>query len=120
MNWKKIALVSSVAVGGGALAFVTGGLAAPFVGSLIGGAMGLSGAAAASAGLAALGGGALAVGGGGMAAGTLVVAGAAAVAAAGGAGKLASMVPVERRCNECDVLIEGRDTACGNCGVKQS
>jgi hypothetical protein len=120
MNWKKVALVGGVAVGGGTLAFLTGGLAAPFVGSLIGSAMGLSGAAATSAGLAALGGGALAAGGGGMAAGTLIVSGAAAVAGVGAAGAVAAKVPVERRCDECDALIERSDAACGNCGAKQS
>jgi len=117
-NWKKIALVGGVAVGGGVLAFVTGGAAAPLVGSLIGSAMGLSGAAATSAGLAALGGGAIAAGGGGMAAGTLVVSGAVAAAGAGGAGLLVSKVPVERRCAECDVLMEQGDAVCGNCGTK--
>ena len=117
-NWKKIALVSGVAVGGGALAFVTGGAAAPFVGSLIGSAMGLSGAAATSAGLAALGGGAIAAGGGGMAAGALVVSGAVAAAGAGGAAALASKVPVERRCAACDALVENGDAVCGNCGTR--
>lgn len=119
-NWKKIALVGGVAVGGGVLAFVTGGAAAPFVGSLIGSAMGLSGAAATSAGLAALGGGAIAAGGGGVAAGTLVVSGAVAAAGAGGAGLVASKVPVERRCTECDALMEQGDAVCGNCGTKAS
>ncbi len=118
MNWKKIALVGGVTVGGGALAFFTGGLAAPFVGGLIGSAMGLSGAAAVSAGLAAAGGGALAAGGGGMALGTLVVTGSAAAVGAGGAGFLASKVPVERRCHECDTLVESAYAACGNCGKK--
>jgi len=117
-NWKKIALVGGIAVGGGVLSFFTGGVAAPFVGSLVGSAMGLSGAAATSAGLAALGGGALAAGGGGMALGTLVVGGAAAAAGAVGGGVLASKVPVERRCQECDALVEDRDAICGNCGTK--
>jgi len=118
-DWKKIGLVGGVAVGGGVLAFVTGGAAAPFVGSLIGSAMGLSGAAATSAGLAALGGGAIAAGGGGVAAGTLAVSAAAAAAGAAGAGAIVSKVPVERRCKECDALIEQNDAACGNCGMKQ-
>ena len=117
-SWKKIALIGGVAVGGGALAFFTGGLAAPFVGGLVGSAMGLSGAAATSAGLAALGGGALAAGGGGMAVGTLVVGGTVAAAGAGGAGLLASKVPVEHRCQDCDALVESGDAACGNCGTK--
>ena len=42
---------------------ITGGLAAPFIGTAIGGAMGLSGIAATNAGLALLGGGSLASGG---------------------------------------------------------
>jgi hypothetical protein len=117
-HWKKLALVSGVAVAGGIIGFVTGGTAAPIVGALIGKAMGLSGAAATSAGLAALGGGALASGGGGMALGTMVVSGATAVVGAGGAGALASTVPVERRCRGCDALVEQRDAACGNCGAK--
>ncbi|HEY5657169.1 MAG TPA: DUF2868 domain-containing protein [Myxococcota bacterium] len=54
--WLKLGLgiVPGVAVGG-----LTLGIAAPFIGGLMGGAMGLSGAAAVKAGLAALGGGAL-------------------------------------------------------------
>lgn len=120
MNWKKVALVGGVAAGGGVVVFLTGGLAAPFVGSLVGGAMGLSGAAATSAGLAALGGGALAAGGGGMAAGGMVVSGGLAVLGATGAGALANKVPVERRCHECDALVEQTDAACGNCGGRLS
>lgn len=82
-SWEKIALVSGVALGGGALAVVTGGLAAPAVGAALGSAMGFSGCVATSAGLAALGGGSLAAGGAGMAGGTAVIAGAAGVAGAG-------------------------------------
>lgn len=65
---------------------ITGGLAAPAIGTIIGGIMGLSGAAATSAGLALLGGGAIAAGGGGMAAGTAVIIGGGALVggAAGG------------------------------------
>ena len=54
---------------------VTGGLAAPAIGGLIGAAMGLYGAAATSAGLALLGGGAVAAGGLGMAGGTAFIIG---------------------------------------------
>jgi hypothetical protein len=63
-----------VAVGG-----LTLGIAAPFIGGLVGGAMGLGGAAAVKAGLAALGGGALAAGGFGMAGGTTVLVGGGAL-----------------------------------------
>lgn len=65
---------------------ITGGLAAPAIGTIIGGLMGLSGAAATSAGLALLGGGAIAAGGGGIAAGTAVIIGGGALVggAAGG------------------------------------
>jgi hypothetical protein len=117
-NWKKVALVGGVAVGGGALAFATGGLAVPFIGTFIGGAMGLSGAAATSAGLALLGGGAVAAGGGGMAAGTLVATGALAAAGAGAGALAASRVPVEARCGGCDCLVEQADVVCGNCGKR--
>jgi hypothetical protein len=75
--------VVAIAAGGAAAGLLTGGLAAPLIGSAIGGAMGLSGAAATSAGLALLGGGAVAAGGLGMAGGTAVIAGAAGVGAAG-------------------------------------
>ena len=77
INWITgiaIALACGVAV------YFTGGLASPlvsgpltFVGSLIGGTMGLSGAAATSAGLALLGGGAITAGGLGMAGGAAVL-----------------------------------------------
>lgn len=117
-NWVKYATVGGIAVGGGALCFVTGGLAAPFIGGLVGSAMGLSGAAATSAGLALLGGGAVAAGGGGVALGATVVAGAAAAAGAAGAGVLANKIPVENRCPECDSLVERQDKICSNCGTQ--
>lgn len=83
-NWKKLAAIGG---GGAVLGLVTGGLAAPLIGGMVGGAMGLSGAAAVNAGLAAMGGGSLAAGGFGMAGGTMVVAGVAGVGAgAAGAG----------------------------------
>jgi hypothetical protein len=71
----KVALVAlaSVAIG------VTGGVAAPALGGIIGGMMGLSGAAATSAGLAFLGGGAIAAGGFGMAGGSIAVIGGGAI-----------------------------------------
>lgn len=78
MNLKKIALIA----GAGAACIVTGGMAAPAIGAVVGSTfMGLSGAAATSAGLAALGGGSLAAGGAGMAGGTALVS-----AIAGGVG----------------------------------
>lgn len=58
---------------------ITGGIAAPAIGTIIGGIMGLSGAAATSAGLALLGGGAIAAGGGGMVAGTILIIGGGAI-----------------------------------------
>ncbi len=79
MGVGKVLLGAAAVVGGGALCFVTGGLAAPAIGAAVGSAMGLSGAAATSAGLAAIGGGALAAGGLGMAGGTAII---SAVAAA--------------------------------------
>lgn len=120
MSIARYALIGCAVVGGGALAVVTGGAAAPIVGSLLGGAMGLSGAAATSAGLAAIGGGSLAAGGAGMAGGAAVVAGVSGAAGAIGAGVLASKVPVERRCRSCDVLVERTDKVCGNCGSRQA
>lgn len=83
MAWtfKKIAIVAGGTIGGAALIAVTGGLAAPAIGAMIGSGLGLglSGAAATSAGLAVLGGGALAAGGGGVAAGTAAIITAGAV-----------------------------------------
>lgn len=71
--------ISALAIG--AAVYFTGGLASPFltgpvawVGSMIGGAMGLSGAAATNAGLALLGGGAVTAGGLGMAGGAALLA----------------------------------------------
>ena len=69
-NWGKIA---AFAGGAAVLGVLTMGMAAPVIGTAIGGAMGLSGAAATSAGLAFLGGGSLAAGGLGMAGGTALV-----------------------------------------------
>jgi hypothetical protein len=62
------------AVGGMTIVGVaTAGIAAPWIGAAIGGAMGLEGAAAGAAGLAAMGGGAVAGGGLGMAGGTAMI-----------------------------------------------
>ena len=76
LNYKKIGLIAG---GGAVIGVITGGLAAPFIGTAIGGAMGLSGIAATNAGLALLGGGSLASGGFGIAGGTLMIAGVAGV-----------------------------------------
>ncbi len=75
---RTTAKVGGAVVLGAVALGATGFAAAPFIGTALGGAMGLSGAAATSAGLATLGGGALAAGGAGMAGGTLLVTGAAA------------------------------------------
>ncbi len=74
--WYKLGAGVMAGMGLGALAF---GIAAPFIGGLIGGAMGLSGAAATSAGLAFLGGGSIAAGGFGMAGGMAVIVGGGAM-----------------------------------------
>jgi len=74
--WLQLGLrvVPGVAVG-----TLTLGIAAPFIGGLVGGAMGLSGAVAVKAGLAALGGGALAAHGLGIAGGASVLVGGGAL-----------------------------------------
>jgi hypothetical protein len=84
--WLHVGLrvVPGVAVG-----TLTLGIAAPFIGGLVGGAMGLGGAVAVKAGLAALGGGALAAHGLGMAGGTSVLVGGGALLGGLGAGALA-------------------------------
>jgi len=76
-------------VPGIAIGTLTLGIAAPFIGGLVGGAMGLTGAAAVKAGLAALGGGALAAGGLGMTGGTTVLVGGGALLGGLGTGALA-------------------------------
>lgn len=82
--WYKLGIGVLAGFGLGALAF---GIAAPFIGGLIGGAMGLSGAVATNAGLAALGGGSVAAGGFGIAGGMTVVVGGGALLGVGvGAG----------------------------------
>lgn len=92
MGVGKFLLGAAAVVGGGALCFVTGGLAAPAIGAAVGSAMGLSGAAATSAGLAAIGGGSLAAGGLGMAGGTAVVSGVAAGLGAVATGALIKVI----------------------------
>lgn len=91
IHWGRVAIVSAVGLGAGAL---TAGWAAPVVGGLIGGTLGLTGAAATSAGLAMLGGGSLAAGGFGVAGGTILLTGLGGFVAAGfaGAGTLFSPV----------------------------
>ncbi len=71
----SVATSTKVLLGVGSIVVTaaSAGVAAPAIGTAIGGAMGLSGAAATSAGLAALGGGSLAAGGFGMAGGVLLV-----------------------------------------------
>lgn len=71
--WWKRGRIAAVFAGGTILAYFTAGVAAPYVGSVIGGMAGLSGAASVSYGLAFLGGGAIAAGGFGMAGGTIVI-----------------------------------------------
>lgn len=81
--WKVVACL-----GAGALCVVTGGLAAPAIGAVVGSSvLGLSGAAATSAGLAAIGGGSLAAGGLGMAGGAAIIS-----AVAGGVGVVTTAV----------------------------
>jgi hypothetical protein len=46
LPWKKALIYTGVTVGGGLLAVVIIGIAAPLVGVLVGGALGFSGAAA--------------------------------------------------------------------------
>jgi hypothetical protein len=81
--WKVVSCL-----GAGVLCVVTGGLAAPVIGAVVGSSvLGLSGAAATSAGLAAIGGGSLAAGGLGMAGGTAIIS-----AVAGGVGAVTTAV----------------------------
>ena len=83
IKWGRVAAVGVV---GAAVGVATGGLAAPYIGGMIGASMGLSGAAATSAGLAALGGGSLAAGGLGVFGGTILVGGVGGVVAGSAAG----------------------------------
>ena len=122
-TWKKFAVVVGGTVLGAAAIALTGGLAAPAIGGVIGAGMGLSGAAATSAGLAALGGGALAAGGGGMAAGTALLVGTGAVVgAAGGAvasGVAAASLDDTKRCWNCRKPLDEKDEFCPHCGKKR-
>jgi hypothetical protein len=81
-RWGRVVAVSAAGL---ALGVVTMGAAAPAIGAVVGGTLGLSGAAATSAGLAALGGGSVAAGGFGMAGGTALLAGLGALGGAGAA-----------------------------------
>lgn len=121
MNKFAKGLVTLGAVAGaGALCFVTGGLAAPVVGSAIGSTfMGLSGAAATSAGLAALGGGSLAVGGAGMVGGTALVSGVAAGLGATGAGVGAVIHSGEKAKRENKDLTQKYQDVCKDEKAKQ-
>lgn len=94
IRWGRVAAVTVVGAG---LGVVTGGLAAPAIGGIVGGTMGLTGAAATSAGLAALGGGSLAAGGFGVAGGTLLLTGLGGVAFAGAAAAGTRLSPVGAR-----------------------
>jgi hypothetical protein len=94
--WWKLAIATGVGTALGALTF---GIAAPFIGGLIGHAMGLAGAAAVNAGLAALGGGAVAAGGLGIAGGQVVIVGGGALLGIG-LGSLGVMM------NPASVLIQ--------------
>jgi hypothetical protein len=79
-DWKSLARNLTIIAGSAVALGVTGGIAAPWIGGIIGSTfLGLSGAAATSAGLALLGGGALAVGGAGMVGGTVVLVGGGAI-----------------------------------------
>jgi hypothetical protein len=99
-RWWKMGAGVIAGLGLGAL---TMGIAAPFIGGLIGGAMGLSGAAATSAGLAALGGGALTAGGFGMAGGTFILVGGGALLGLGVGATSGSYISYM---NEGSALIE--------------
>jgi hypothetical protein len=102
--WLKIAIgvVPGLALGGLAL-----GIAAPFIGGLLGGVMGLSGAAAVKAGLAALGGGALAAGGLGVTGGTTVLVGGGALLGGLGAAAIAPRtgVPSQRGLSPAQAML---------------
>ena len=79
-DWRSIARNLTIIAGSAVVLGVTGGVAAPWIGGLIGSLLlGLSGAAATSAGLALLGGGAIAIGGAGVAGGTAVLVGGSAL-----------------------------------------
>lgn len=71
--WWEAGKFTVIILGSLVLTYGTVGVAAPFVGGMIGGIAGLNGAAAVSYGLAILGGGAIAAGGFGMAGGTVVI-----------------------------------------------
>lgn len=74
-NWVRVGVVG---IGTAAVLAAGGWVAAPLIGTALGGSAGLTGAAATAHGLALLGGGTLAAGGAGMAGGMWMVAGAGA------------------------------------------
>lgn len=83
-DFGKTATVVGIAATVGTALIVTGGMAAPAIGGIVGSSLfGLSGAAATSAGLAFLGGGSLAAGGLGMVGGQAVIAGLLGVSGGG-------------------------------------
>jgi hypothetical protein len=84
-HWRKIAIRTIVGIAGVGIGALTAGLAAPFIGGLVGSSMGFSGAVSVNAGLAAIG-GALTAGGFGMAGGTAVIVGGGAILGFGAAG----------------------------------
>lgn len=89
--WGTIKENPFLVLTGAVLIAITGGLAAPYIGGIVGASMGLSGVAAVNAGLAFLGGGAIAAGGMGMAGGTAVLIGGGAMLGGGTACGLANL-----------------------------
>jgi len=98
--WQKIIPVAVV----GTFMGVTGGLAAPAIGILIGQSVGLAGAAAVSYGLAFLGGGSLAAGGFGMAGGTALITALGAGSGIVGGGWLNKLATMGGKFIEYDVI----------------
>lgn len=97
-SWKSLARNLTVIAGSAVVLGITGGIAAPWIGGIIGSTfLGLSGAAATSAGLALLGGGALAVGGAGMVGGTVVIVGGGAILGSA----LGKKFSIEEKSEEC-------------------
>ena len=95
--WERVAIIAGIGTVAGALTF---GVAAPFIGGIIGHTMGLAGAAAVKAGLAAMGCGAVASGGMGIAGGTAVIVGGGALLGMGVGSSVAAMM------NPAGVLIQ--------------
>ncbi len=95
--WQNVAVIAGAGTVAAALTF---GIAAPFIGVLIGHTMGLAGAAAVKAGLAAIGCGAIASGGMGIAGGAAVIVGGGALLGMGVGSSVAAMM------NPASVLIQ--------------